>query len=539
MLTIDQLQRIDNIKSKLSNYVSKQFRDGQTMALDFILNSRKKFKVICAPTGSGKSLMAMVAGMLQNRFIYLCSSKQLQMQLESDFPYPESDVMWGRNNFQCNLTPAFNADSCPYAGTVPKHLMGDKDECKARCNYELKKKRVLGARVQILNYQYHIFEANYVGRFSDRPVIVCDEADTLEKHLANFIKIRISARLIGKLRLNPPKYKTATSQKGIPSWIEWADEVLDKILIALVKIGKRIEGLHPEDDACLRLKKDESILDNLVNKLRIFKDNVDKEWLFEEKVNKDNELIAWEFKPTWIPPELAYDNFFRHTDEFIMLSATFPPMNIFAKTLGIELSDIDYVEIPSTFPVENRKVMLVPSGDMAYKTYNESLPSVIEAVKDILRRHPNDKGIIHTVSWRLNMAIIGIRDKRLLTHNSKDKNTVLDKFIRSKHPLVFVSPSSTRGIDLDGDKCRFSIIVKTPYQSLKDKLVNARVYGGGSVGQVWYMSDAAQEIVQAVGRGVRSEDDYCITYILDTNAVNKVVDSRGLFPRYFIDAMDV
>jgi len=538
MLTKTQLEMIDSIKSRLSNYKSLTLREGQVVALDFILNSTRKYKVICAPCGVGKSLVAMIAGMSIGRFMYLCSSKQLQVQLEADFPYPESDVMWGRGNFQCNLIPSLNADSCPYAGSVPNRMLSDKDECKARCNYELKKKRVLASKVQILNYQYMITEANYVGRFSDKPLIVCDEADTLERHLADFIKIRIGSRLINKLRLDPPKYKTATSQKGIPSWIDWAGDTMDKILGALVKIGRKLESMEEDDERALALKKDEGILNSLIDKLIIFKDNVDKEWLFDE-IGVDGWDKAWEFKPTWIPPELAYKNFFRHGDSFIMLSATFPPMNIFAKTLGISLDEIDYIEIPSTFPIENRMVMLVPSGDMTYKHYTESVPYIIEAIKGILAKHPNDKGIIHTVSWKLNEAIMKIGGRRLITHTNKNKSEILNKFMESKYPLVFVSPSSTRGIDLNGDKCRFSIIAKTPYQSLKDKLVNARVYGGGVIGQVWYASDAAQEIVQAVGRGVRSESDHCVTYILDTNAVNKVVDSQGLFPRYFINAMDV
>jgi Rad3-related DNA helicase len=103
---------------------------------------------------------------------------------------------------------------------------------------------------------------------------------------------------------------------------------------------------------------------------------------------------------------------------------------------------------------------------------------------------------------------------------------------------VFVSPSSTRGVDLPDDQCRFIIVAKAPFQSLGDKLVKSRVYGAGGFGKFWYRAICAQDIVQASGRGVRHTNDHCTTYILDKQAEKLIVDNQGLFPRYWMDAVD-
>jgi Rad3-related DNA helicase len=94
-------------------------------------------------------------------------------------------------------------------------------------------------------------------------------------------------------------------------------------------------------------------------------------------------------------------------------------------------------------------------------------------------------------------------------------------------------------VDLPDDQCRFIIVAKAPFQSLGDKLVKSRVYSSGGFGQFWYRADCAQGIVQASGRGVRHKDDYCATYILDKQAERLIVDNQGLFPRYWMEAVDI
>ncbi len=259
-------------------------------------------------------------------------------------------------------------------------------------------------------------------------------------------------------------------------------------------------------------------------------------WLFDER-NRNGHVNAWLFQPTWLSPELSQEYFFRHGEKFILMSATFPPLPVLAEMLGLSTGDIDYMEIPSTFPVSNRPVILNPVADMAYTTFYADLPKLLSEIEQILYKHPHEKGLIHTVSWKLNNEVMKLHHPRLISHTSTyDKDRSLQRFMDSDN-LVFVSPSSTRGVDLPDDLCRFIIIAKAPFQSLGDKLVSSRVHGSG-LGAYWYRAICAQDLVQSSGWGVRHKDDWCVTYLLDKQTEKLVVDNQSLFPKYWMEAVD-
>ena len=51
----------------------------------------------------------------------------------------------------------------------------------------------------------------------------------------------------------------------------------------------------------------------------------------------------------------------------------------------------------------------------------------------------------------------------------------------------------------------------------------------------WYMNKMLCSVIQSCGRGVRSKEDYCTTYILDGAIVESVVNNKHKLPKYFID----
>jgi Rad3-related DNA helicase len=64
---------------------------------------------------------------------------------------------------------------------------------------------------------------------------------------------------------------------------------------------------------------------------------------------------------------------------------------------------------------------------------------------------------------------MNINNPRLVTHNTQDRSEVIQRFKKSREPLVLVSPSCERGLSLDDDQCRFIIFAKAPFLSLNDK----------------------------------------------------------------------
>ena len=520
------------LRDRFSRFEGKAFRPGQEEAIRFILESAKKVVVVCAPTGIGKGLIGMVAGAAHRKMCYLCSSKQLQGQLIHDFP--EARYMMGRGTFPCNQDPHNRtADLCIHTRATPCHL-------KSECNYAVHKLATLAHPFQILNYHYFLNEGNYVGDFTDYPLIIGDEADVLEGLLTGFVELRLSRNKLDTLSLAPPEYRTSTAQSGLFSWREWAEEEgRGKIEARMAKLGSHVSSLRPNREFTHQDKlavREYKTLEALNTKLDMFTQHMDESWIFQEQKNSRGRVEGWVFQPTWLSPALSEKYFFQHGDQFVFMSATFPPKAVLAQMLGLNPGDIDYVEIPSTFPASNRPVLLQPVANMNHKNYEEELPKLLKQIQKILDKHPHEKGIIHTVSWKLNEAVRTIGDPRLIFHNSYDKDLVLERF-RGSSNGVFVSPSSTRGLDLPDDLCRFVIVAKAPFQNLGDKLVSSRVYGGG-LGAFWYRAICAQDLVQASGRGVRHKDDYCVTYLLDKQIEKLVVDNQNLFPRYWMEAVD-
>ena len=155
-------------------------------------------------------------------------------------------------------------------------------------------------------------------------------------------------------------------------------------------------------------------------------------------------------------------------------------------------------------------------------------------IKTILDRE-TDRGLIHTVSYYLADMLRGV-SKRLVFHNSQDKEDRFEDFLR-RDGSVFVSPSSLRGLDLYGDKCRWIYFLKCPFLDLADRHTQQRLYGSGKWGRIWYTSEAINNILQGSGRGVRDFDDWCRIYLGDKQIGRLLEQNASLFPRWFREAI--
>lgn len=89
--------------------------------------------------------------------------------------------------------------------------------------------------------------------------------------------------------------------------------------------------------------------------------------------------------------------------------------------------------------------------------------------------HKNDKGIIHTTSYKqVDFIIENIspinRHRLLRTDPNIPREEVIAEHIHSAKPTVLISPSLYLGLDLKDDLSRFQIITKVPYPDLGDRL---------------------------------------------------------------------
>jgi ATP-dependent DNA helicase DinG len=516
---------VEAAKETFAAFKGKIFREQQLGALRFISDSDKRLQILNAPPGSGKSLIGMTLARASGGATYLCSSKILQDQLEREFP--EVKVMKGRNNFACLRNPLLDAGLCTHTRENPCFHK------KSDCPYEVQKAAVLAWPIRVLNYPYLLFEANHVGNFSGQETIICDEADTLKDAIAGFVNLTVSMKAVQFYKFPEPEYKTSTAKDGASSWKRWAAACVVILKKHETKLKYQINE-WPEHEMSgekfIHALRDEKRTKMLLGSFAILLRYVDDTWVWQRTERE------WTFRPIWLNEELSEEYFFRHGNHFIMMSGTFPPPMVIAKQVGYPLDDIDYMEVPSPFPVENRAIICRRSYELSRKTADIAVPAMKEAIQKIINDHPDEKGIVHAVSYKYAEAIMSIGNRRLITHNSKDRDEVIQEFKDSTEPLVLVSPIITRGVDLPDDLCRFIIWAKAPFLDLSDEVTSKRVYSG-SFGSFWYRSECAQTIIQGSGRGVRHFDDRCITYLLDGLAIDLITKHPMMFPEWFKDAV--
>jgi Rad3-related DNA helicase len=101
----------------------------------------------------------------------------------------------------------------------------------------------------------------------------------------------------------------------------------------------------------------------------------------------------------------------------------------------------------------------------------------------------------------------------------------------SSEPTVLVSPSMTYGVDLKGDLGKFQILLKAPWLPTKEIRVEKLM----KIDKHWYSNAMLKTLIQACGRGIRSEDDECITYILDGSIFDAVHRNKSKLPKFFVD----
>jgi ATP-dependent DNA helicase DinG len=461
---------------------------------------------------------------------YAVHSKTLQNQITSDFP--EARSLFGRSNYVCLANECVDCDSCFHSESTPCPYK------KGKCLYEVQKRTVLASTLRILNFDYLMTESNYVGRFSGSKFNIIDEADILESALINFTTLTFTSYALGRLGLAPHAESLHKTSKDpdtlLTSWTQFAETARIRAGAIVGKLSRIIdaypENISPEQAKTL---KERTRVNRLLEKIKLFQNNVDKSWVLD-----DSQPDKYIFRPLWLTEELAESFLWRHAKRWVMMSASFLPIHLECKRLGIPIDEVAYKCLPSTFPISRRPIHIESAANMTAKTTKEETPKLVARIKEIVNSYPNVKGLIHAVSYNLSNAIMsGVNSPRLITHNGQNRQEILNMFMESDQPLVLVSPSMARGVSLEQDFCRFIIMAKAPFLSLGDRIVSARVYSS-KLGNEWYAASMLLTVLQATGRGMRSDDDWCESYILDEQ-FTRVFQKRPRFlPQWWVEAVD-
>jgi ATP-dependent DNA helicase DinG len=519
-------------------------RESQSRIINQVLNgfeNGKKYAIIEAGTGIGKSAIGVTLARYLNGYLpmqnddlflngsyFLTTQKILQDQYEKDFSDKGLISLYSSTNYKCQRKKGNNCSD-----TQSEIKAGDTqyDKCKFDCVYKDKKKSFIDGQLGITNFSYFLTEINYSKKLPKKKVIIIDEAHNLENELTRFIEISVSTFFAERiLKLTLPNIEELNTQLRIFNWIE--NVYFPSLKSRKEFMEKQIDkiGLGGKLQDHLTLLKQVEMIKSHYSKIEKFLSSYNKEnWICETEETEKRGYIKFNFKPIDIS-QYAQEYLLNYAEKIIFMSATIVSHEGFIETLGLNNDDVVCVKEKSPFDPKNKPIIFSQIGSMSSNNIDKTLPNLVNAIKNIINEHKNEKGIIHTHSVKVAEYIKNnIKSGRLLLAHGSNRDEILKEHTTSNKPTILLSPSMAEGVDLKDNLSRFQIICKIPFPYLGDKVVRKKM----NKWKWWYDTQTIRTIIQSIGRSIRNESDYAVTYILDSDWERVYNKNKELFPTDF------
>lgn len=481
--------------------------------------------ILEAGTGIGKSAIATtIANLCDNSYI-LTMTNQLQKQYLDDFNYMLTEIK-GRRNYTCN-----------HGGTCEECYMEQLKEKKCNdCEYILALREALTSKNIITNYDYIWFAGNYTELFSKRDLLIMDEAHNLESKIMGLISRTLNRKSIIKnygFDIFDKIMNKELNLKDLKEENYWIN-----ILEKLITIEKTFKNNTTDDQEIKKIDNKIQNYQTLINSLS----SEDERWIIElpskKQIISDKDFKAGlkvEFKPLTV--NQYAENIFRFGETRLFLTGTLGNKDKFCEWLGLDADDTFYIYQKSPFSVSNRPIIRDYIGSMSGRDENHKSnwrnPKAIMKIKEIVSKHAGQKGVIHTSSneqaWYLKK---NLDSKNVWVVGGSTREETLAAFEKSYKPITLIGAGIKDGVDFKGDKCRYQIIFKMPYPRLEGQIFTRNYYD-----PTWYKYQTIMPLMQAYGRGIRDLEDYCTTYVIDSDFDQLLNNYKYLFNEYFLEAI--
>ena len=537
------------LKSFPSGYTPNSSQVKLLKNIDQAFNDGYKFVVCNAPTGSGKSFISKtlanvsrestedfkdlitsyVAFKMDQSGIYtheqeceaelpagtfaLTITKALQDQYKGLFP--ETTILKGKSNYISTIDS--NIDVELESLIIPKNILEDHRRSH-KCPYHNDRRDALTNKFAALNYNMFFSLPNHVKK---RQYLICDEAAELEDQLVKEFSCNINFEMLSKMDIVVRPFYS----KNTANVIKWINNLLLDLSDKVDELRDTLNNINTNNKKFLVETRRQLVgVRNLHSKLSLIIETWNEsEYLFETS----KEGIT--FMPLKV--NKLSNHLFKYADKVVLMSATIIDPSNFCKSLGID--KFKYVEAESTFDPSNSPIMCNTKLKLNYHNLKRNLPKIVDQIKQICEHHKDEKGIIHThnntITSFLSNRLIGSRF--LIREPGVRNEELLERHLATDDPTVLISPSMSHGVDLKDNLARFQIIVKAPYLPTKDKRIERLMNDDFN----WYSNKMLCSLIQSCGRGIRSKEDHCKTYILDGAIVESVVNNTHKLPKYFID----
>lgn len=517
------------IKDALNRFPSESFRPYQK---EIMIKAVEAFQtgqkciILAAPTGFGKSYVNTAFSSTTKSFYATPQIVLIDQILKDPLLRLRFVEIKGRQNYRCHhqVNRSVNMGKC----VTENYACKERYDC---CPYWIKKKEALRAQSVLSSFSYLLAEGQTEGKsetyLGKRDLLILDEAHNIEEWALNHILVRVNPFTIPYKIYDQilPQLREIRNETQLKEFLEKLEERLQKILDRS-KIITETTGLSVDQ------AEDNERIERYLDNYNLYK-NSKSEWVWQ--IENDQLILQPVFAR-----EFMKQLIWKRADHYIISSATILDPKEYTNLTGLtgllQEDEICFLQVPSTFPVENRPVLDKVVGPLSMQEWNNNKERALQAVEEILRREKGNVAI-HCHSYRhqkwLAKNISEDLKSRLIAHSSSDREERLNEWMHSSGK-VFVSVAFNEGQDWKYDLCDAQILLKVSFPYLGDKRVERRLDQGFNQ---WYKNYAMSEVIQAYGRAIRAEDDKARFYIVDGSFTGLLRDCWRFIPEWFKDAL--
>ncbi|HYX71319.1 MAG TPA: DEAD/DEAH box helicase family protein, partial [Nitrososphaera sp.] len=405
----------------LTYFPFPSIREKQKKVLDMVESAVKSgYRQIFleAPTGFGKTPVAITLARYLGSSHICTATKDLQTQYRHDFPFVVE--VKGRSNFpcivkedmgldeSCNYGPCIKDDAydCSYKtrlidygvegqGTLheivkldsfAEHKYVEKLRSKPKlvdldwrpCHYYHQKWIGNQATHTVYNYRYFLSDIFYAGATQKRKLLVLDEAHQLENEVGDFRSFTVRKNMLPFLKMQMPD----SNIDGIETWLDFCVKLKER----LFEFTERAQGIIERSNQ--KVSQEPYTEKNLIDALELDK-NLEGV-ISDMKANKDNWIVSGVQrdtanqlqKVTLTPLDVSsyFNTILDKGSVSLLMSATILSKDHLCKTTGLDPEKVKFLRIEdSDFPVKNRPIHFMNVAWLSAKTMNVSMPKIAQA----------------------------------------------------------------------------------------------------------------------------------------------------------------
>lgn len=528
--------------------------------------------LVSAPTGIGKTIAALYPAVRESlkagKKLFFLTSKTLQqdaaisaLKMLNDGSFRVLRVR-AKQKMCAHTEIICHEDFCPYAARYSEKM--EKSGLLSRittemsyfdpditfemsksaevCPFEVSLELIEQADVVVCDYNY-MFDP-YVGLKAYQQdndygdcVLIVDEAHNLVDRGRGYFSPELHEKCFDQI-----KHHLATRNCYLDGW----EELIEQLRAHLHELGSPATGQPGNPVLCSPDR--EFFLEQRVEWERLVLDYIG--WKIENRIaEEDDPLIDFYFKLVKFTNLLAEEGdefshliektaeglrlkiFCKDPSRFlgrifdsahatIALSATLEPFDFYRKTLGFPTDRTTEISLPSPFPRDNRKIVVVPEVDTTFKQRANHYDRIAAMVADVadategnyLALFPSYV-FLREVADRMPPGRKNIMVQRA-DMTDYERNAILsilrDKPRRGNLILAVSGGMYAEGIDYQGDMLSGVIVVgpALPSVNFEQELLKQyydEQYGAGF--EFAYLIPGMTRVVQSAGRVIRSETD--------------------------------